>query len=209
MARPRKDQLGPCATARIKDAFWELLEENDLKRITVNMLTQKAGCNRGTFYYHYDSLDELIYSVIEEELLDRNGLPRALFGLLNNDQDALSKATLLQRTHRFGLMMQRAGQESVSTKVKTVVVNMWETVLCNEDERLTLEARAIIEFNVSGMIGLIDYLSGESQLEDAALRKEVVHAISDSARFFTARICTAQSISPTELENRIKLFNRC
>lgn len=42
MARPRKDQQEPTAVERIKNAFWELLEENDLKHITVNMVTQKA-----------------------------------------------------------------------------------------------------------------------------------------------------------------------
>lgn len=49
MARPRKDQ-GDCAEQRIKDAFWALLEQNDLKDITVSMITSKANCNRGTFY---------------------------------------------------------------------------------------------------------------------------------------------------------------
>ena len=39
MARPRKDQQEPAAVERIKNAFWELLEENDLKHITVNMVT--------------------------------------------------------------------------------------------------------------------------------------------------------------------------
>ena len=47
MARPRKDQ-GDCAEQRIKDAFWALLEQNDLKDITVSMITSKANCNRGT-----------------------------------------------------------------------------------------------------------------------------------------------------------------
>ena len=47
MARPRKDQ-GDCAEQRIKNAFWTLLEQHDLKDITVSMITSKANCNRGT-----------------------------------------------------------------------------------------------------------------------------------------------------------------
>ena len=36
MARPRKDQ-GDCAEQRIKDAFWALLEQNDLKQQLKNL----------------------------------------------------------------------------------------------------------------------------------------------------------------------------
>ena len=67
MARPRKDQ-GDCAEQRIKDAFWALLEQNDLKDITVSMITSKANCNRGTFYYHFNSLEELVDAIITDEL---------------------------------------------------------------------------------------------------------------------------------------------
>lgn len=71
---PAKTTRARCGE-RIKNAFWELLEENDLKHITVNTVTQKAHCNRGTFYYHYESLDALLCTVIEEELLSSKGLP--------------------------------------------------------------------------------------------------------------------------------------
>ena len=89
MARPCKDQQEPAAVERIKNAFWELLEQNNLKHITVNMVTQKAHCNRGTFYYHYESLDALLCTVIEEELLNSKGLPLGIFYMLSNDSKAL------------------------------------------------------------------------------------------------------------------------
>ncbi len=78
MARPRKDQ-GDCAEQRIKDAFWALLEQNDLKDITVSMITSKANCNRGTFYYHFNSLEELVDAIITDELFINSSVPRALF----------------------------------------------------------------------------------------------------------------------------------
>lgn len=81
MARPRKDQ-GDCAEQRIKDAFWALLEQNDLKDITVSMITSKANCNRGTFYYHFNSLEELVDAIITDELFINSSVPRALFYLL-------------------------------------------------------------------------------------------------------------------------------
>ena len=80
MARPRKNQ-GDSAEQRIKDAFWSLLEQNDLKDITVSMITASAKCNRGTFYYHFDSLEELIDTVINEELFINSSILHFFFTL--------------------------------------------------------------------------------------------------------------------------------
>ena len=38
MARPRKDAAGPSAEQRIHQAFWELIAEMPLERITVGTL---------------------------------------------------------------------------------------------------------------------------------------------------------------------------
>lgn len=78
MARPRKDQVEPLAPERIKEAFWVLLEKHDFKDITVTMITQEAHCNRGTFYYHFESMDALLNCILEEELISIHGLPRDL-----------------------------------------------------------------------------------------------------------------------------------
>src|SRR5699024_2346300 len=44
----------------IKYALAELIEEIGFRAITVKSLTNKAGINRGTFYLHYDNIDDLI-----------------------------------------------------------------------------------------------------------------------------------------------------
>lgn len=208
MARPRKDQQESCATQRIKDAFWELLEENDSKRITVNMITQKAHCNRGTFYYHYGSMDALLYSVIEEEMLRRDGLPLSLFYLLSNDKRALQESDFPRRIQRFGLVMKHAGQECVSTKVKAVVASIWETILCNEGETLTLNSRVIIEFSISGLIGVIDFLYRENKLDGVTFSEEISYTIKENARFLSLRISQAQGISLAELESRVRMYTQ-
>lgn len=208
MARPRKDQNEPCAADRIKKAYWELLEENDAKRITVNMITQRAHCNRGTFYYHYESLDELLYSVIEEELFSKNGLPRELFYLLSNDHHAFDEQQFLKRMKRFGLVMKHAGQECVSGKIQTIVADMWEAILCNEGEKLTLNARVIVEYSISGIIGVFDFLYRENKLDGITFPPELTYLIKENARFFLLRISQAQGISLAELEKRITMFTK-
>lgn len=207
MARPRKDQQAPAAVERIKNTFWELLEENDLKHITVNMVTQKAHCNRGTLYYHYESLDALLFTVIEEELLNSKGLPLGIFYMLSNDSKALTEVLLPQRTQRCGLVMKRCGQECVALNIRAIIANMWQTILCNEGEELTSNARIIIEYSISGLIGVIDYLYREGKLDGSSFPEEMIYAIKDNARYLAIRISNAQGISLQEFEQRVRLYS--
>lgn len=208
MARPRKDQQEPTAVERIKNSFWELLEENDLKHITVNMVTQKAHCNRGTFYYHFDSLDALLCTVIEEELLSSKGLPRGIFYMLSNDSKALTEVLLPQRMQRFGLVMKRAGQECVALKIRVIVANIWKTILCNEGEELTVQARILVEYSISGLIGVIDFLYREGKLDGMTFPDEMMYAIKDNAHYLALRMSNAQGISLQEFEQRVRMYSQ-
>lgn len=202
MARPRKDQ-GDSAEQRIKDAFWTLLESNDLKNITVSMITHQAHCNRGTFYYHYDSLDELLDAVIEEEMILECGVPRALFYLICKQNNPFENEEFSLHIKRFGLMMDRAGQECVDTKVKTAVVDIWTYMLCTEGQTLTLDTRLIIEYSTSGLIGLISYLHREGMLESSTMPAESLMSFKTNSQYLVERISEAQNIPLEDLENRI------
>ncbi len=205
MARPRKDQTEPSATERIKAAFWELLEEHDIKHLTVNLITEKAGCNRGTFYYHFDSMDELLYCIIEEELSSADGLPRDLLALLSNKEGAAER--IPERVQRFGLMMKQAGQTQVASKVKRVVLKMWSVILCpNEGEELTEASRVMVEYSIGGLISVIEYLYEEEKLNEMSFPADASFMITENARFMFTRISTAQGISLPELEQRFSLF---
>ena len=155
------------------------------------MVTQKAHCNRGTFYYHYESLDALLCTVIEEELLNSKGLPLGIFYMLSNDSKALTEMLLPQRTQRFGLVMKRCGQECVALKIRTIIANMWQT----------------IEYSISGLIGVIDYLYREGKLDGSSFPEEMIYAIKDNAHYLAIRISNAQGISLQEFEQRVRLYS--
>src|SRR5699024_532251 len=46
--------------ASIKNALFDLIEVHGFETITVKELTTKAKINRGTFYLHYENIDDLI-----------------------------------------------------------------------------------------------------------------------------------------------------
>lgn len=59
VARPRSDQVGPSARARIEASFWDLLAEDATRAVTVRRVVDHAGINHNTFYYHFDNVEDL------------------------------------------------------------------------------------------------------------------------------------------------------
>lgn len=127
--------------------------------------------------------------------------------MLSNDSKALTEMLLPQRTQRFGLVMKRCGQECVALKIRTIIASMWQTILCDEEEELTTNARIIIEYSISGLIGVIDYLYREGKLDGSSFPEEMIYAIKDNAHYLAIRISNAQGISLQEFEQRVRLYS--
>lgn len=202
MARPRKDQ-SISAEQRIKNAFWEILEHEDLTNITVGMITQLAQCNRGTFYYHFESLEKLLEAVIKEELLTENGVPRGLFYLVCEHTNPFDNPDFVKHIRRFGLVMNRAGQEQMDTRVKTSIIKIWESMLCQEGEELSLETQLILQYTTSGILGLISYLHRTKLLDQFPLPPELIGNVKANSAHLVRNISQAQNMPLDELRDRI------
>lgn len=50
------------------NALMELIETEPYDKISINMIVEKCGLNRKTFYYHFKTKDELFIWTIENEL---------------------------------------------------------------------------------------------------------------------------------------------
>ncbi len=47
------------------ESFMELLRKNSFQKITIQMIANKCGVNRQTFYYHYENIYDLLAHTIE------------------------------------------------------------------------------------------------------------------------------------------------
>lgn len=54
----------------IYDAFFLLIKEKDIKKITVSDVIKKAGIVRSTFYNHYENIPDLINAIEDKTLND-------------------------------------------------------------------------------------------------------------------------------------------
>lgn len=53
---------------KLRNALITLMHDQELKNIQVCMLIKNAGCSRSTFYNHYDSVEGLLYELIDDTL---------------------------------------------------------------------------------------------------------------------------------------------
>lgn len=60
----------------LKEAFSQLLAEKPYEKITVADVTRRADLNRGTFYAHFDSIDDLALKLVD-------GIMEKLFVVVN------------------------------------------------------------------------------------------------------------------------------
>lgn len=56
----------------LKDAFIELLQENDFEKITVQRLAERATINRVTFYLHYHDIPDMVEKLADDMIRDMN-----------------------------------------------------------------------------------------------------------------------------------------
>lgn len=67
----KQPEITYATRSKIKDAFWKLYKVNPLNKVTVNMLSEKSGIHRSSFYRYYTD----VYSVLEE-------IENDLFGII-------------------------------------------------------------------------------------------------------------------------------
>lgn len=64
----KQNNLTSKTKQNLMDAYWNLYASDNKGKITVKMITDRAGYNRGTFYAYFLDIEDL-HNQIEEELL--------------------------------------------------------------------------------------------------------------------------------------------
>lgn len=135
MARPKKNANAPDAEERLKAALWKLLDERGLRDITVTMLVAEAKCNRGTFYYHYEDIDDMVLRIATEDLLDNPSFNERVF---NPDSHAdaevhpMSDSELDTIGSHLALLLRHGGADAVIGRIKESVAEKWNEVLIDQ-----------------------------------------------------------------------------
>lgn len=207
MARPRK-QDSTNARQQLLNAFWELLEDRRLHDLTVGALASRAHCNRGTFYYHFSDFDNLVFTAIENEFMQTNGVADDIFNLITEaDEGAIERIVSGQQMKRLLLLMKRGGTDMLEATTKIILLDLWRTVLCPDGSELAQETRFVIEYAINGMLGILSYKCRKEEEKDEPLEFPFRFA-KQSAAFTVSQISEAQGVPKEEVLMRLKMLKQ-
>ena len=158
MARPRKDSKTPGAHQRLVDAYLALASETR-GRLTVTALVEHAGCNRDTFYYHFESMDDLAAQVVVQ--LFAPEIPAAILGCLRSGNPlTLDEASRKRARDAYALLAMRPELKPLAVaRIKA----LWTEQLQEEGGGCEPIAPLLLDILASGAV---EVLAGATETED-------------------------------------------
>jgi len=191
MARPKRGSEVP-AQERLKEAFWQMLDEVPLAEMTVSSLSRRAGVNHNTFYYYYENLDALAAQMLEQNLI-----PELPLRILNTfSQGTLSAEVFtsnedfLQRYQRMCLMAGPHSSSWLKDALKSRVLALWLNALGATSETLDRKDGIVLEFMIGGLLtvlgtaNVIDDLSALSRIMEGEMGRGIFSTIFQIAQTY-------------------------
>lgn len=158
MGRPRKDSGEKGAEERMINTFWHQISLRSFQEITATSIVHQAGCNRATFYYYFDSIEDLVEKAVDASV--PTGIADLAERFLSQSDVAfhLNKEQKLA-VERICLLTGPNGSRRLIERFKRVLMEAWagkfELDLRQED------VQAVASFMASGIVGLLGEQAGK------------------------------------------------
>ncbi|MBQ8210666.1 MAG: TetR/AcrR family transcriptional regulator C-terminal domain-containing protein [Clostridia bacterium] len=168
-------------------AFFDLLKEKDMSKITITELARKADIDRKTFYLHFNSVSDIynelgtkMVAILKETItgFGKGGLIESSYGLFMTVNEILNEKLELIReimnNNDFTAFV-----FSVKDELCNEIIKMYEQADCEDAEKFKFRA----EFIASGTVSMyLRWFKGESSLsmDELALLagSMIIHGIS-------------------------------
>ena len=145
----------------IKKAFFELMAEKDFEHITIQLISEKANVNRGTFYLHYTDKFDLLDKCIEEQF---EQLLRVCASTGHDQTHYPTLDSLLATTKYFeehflfySYMLNGKGMPSFRDRLHQLMVKGIEEQLNMEDINKGLNKDILVQFMASAIVGIVEW----------------------------------------------------
>jgi len=156
MARPKRGEGVP-AQERLEGAFWQILAEQPYQEMTIAALSRRAQVNHNTFYYYFDSLDDMAIKMLHKNLVPE--LPgiviKAFTANTMSFEQLIGSGDIWQRMQRLCLM---AGGHSTSwliDELKSSIMDIWIMSLGIDKKTLEERDKIVLTFALSGILAVV------------------------------------------------------
>lgn len=207
MGRPRKDSNTPEAKDQLISTFWNMLETRDMSDITVGSLVSEAGVNRGTFYYHYENMDDFIGAALERDIRGKGGNVETVFNMLTN-ANSLGDQDRIENFRHIGMMMRKGGFHIANNKIKSIINDIWGEVICNNERPLKDETVIFFEFTISGIMGVMNHIGEQYEITGTLPDLKPNAYINSIPQVLIKEIAAIEGLSTDELIEKIEIYRK-
>lgn len=154
MARPKKIENPNPVRSRIEKEFWTLMKKKSFSQITVSELVKSANCNRTTFYYHFDSVDDLAWKTIAESIpVELPKIAQAYFtGKIEN---VTIDPKTMHVIEQLSILIGKDGSSRLAALAADALKKMWIEEFRLEESKHDEELSYMFDFMASGIISII------------------------------------------------------
>lgn len=133
-------------------AFWNQLARMPYREITAASVARESRCNRATFYYHFDSIEDLAEKAVEAAV--PSGIADLAEAFLVGEADRLKlDGEKRQAVERLCLLTGDGGSPRLTERFKHTLMVAWAEKFGLELEQE--EMRAVASFMASGIVGIL------------------------------------------------------
>lgn len=144
---------------RIRQAFLKLYREKRIEKISIGELAKEAKIYRGTFYYYYEDIYDLLLKIEEEFLNDATReVVKVIEGIVFNDMEKKveSITNSLKKYEEFlKLFFIIRPNMKIIKRVKEAAKEKAIETLGLDINKLSLEDKYILEYIASAQVGLV------------------------------------------------------
>ena len=166
MARPSKHENQYPVRGRLAEEFWALLKKKSFAQITVSELVKAVDCNRATFYYHFDSIENMAWQLMMESLPVE--LPQIAAAYFRGEIEAVEVTPeTLGLIEPLSILVGSNGAPHFAALIEDALKGMWIKIFNLDAIKEDKEVIYILEFMAGGVVSMISRYG--SPLDLAAL----------------------------------------
>ncbi|MFD2043126.1 TetR/AcrR family transcriptional regulator [Ornithinibacillus salinisoli] len=166
----------------LKDALLSLMEKSDFKKITITEIVQHADLNRGTFYKHYYTKEDLLEELIDDVMLDLMNSYRAPY--LDSDKIFIheltsSKIKIFEHVYSHSKFYSAIVSSNAIPGIQHKICNVLKQLSRDDLELLPSSSKVDIEFIISyyayALFGLImEWINSEFKYTPTYMAEQLI-----------------------------------
>lgn len=154
MARPKVSPDVKPMDKQIEEAFWKLIVRKDMTGISVSEIIRKAHCNRSTFYYYYNDINDLAASVIKNTMPAH--FPGMVFSYMSGDIDKLVLDEHdLRSIEKICILLNKSESSAFGRQLEDAVISLWIQEFGADRKAISYEIMCTMEFLAGGLLSVL------------------------------------------------------